>query len=127
MNLAFFCLGYSHAFQNFLTFILLPQLFSFLDQEAFLHCHTVAVPPLLSPMGMDSFFPSHFLMGRMLELRVLTCKYKRKGCEKSTGLLFLCVTLQQVPVKENEQTLPLFCHCTFFSQVLKQKDKTLLP
>lgn len=48
-------------------------------------------------------------MGRMLELSVLTSKYKRKGCEKSTGLLFLSGTLQQVPVKENEQTtLPLF-------------------
>lgn len=105
-------LGYSHELQNCLTFILLPQLFSFLTKQ---HFCTVAVQPLLSPRDMDSFISSDFLMGRMVELSVLTSKYKRKGCERSTGLPFLYVTLQQVPVKENEQTLPLFCRfCTFF-------------
>lgn len=105
-------LGYSHELQNCLTFILLPQLFSFLTKQ---HFCTVAVQPLLSPRDMDSFISSDFLMGRMVELSVLTSKYKRKGCERSTGLPFLYVTLQQVLVKENEQTLPLFCRfCTFF-------------
>jgi len=50
----------------------------------------------------------------MLELHLLTSKYKRKGCEKSIGHLFLNVTQQQVPVKENKQHYHFFVTITFF-------------
>lgn len=50
----------------------------------------------------------------MLELNILASKCERKGCEKSTGHLFLDVTPQQVPVKENKQHYHFFCHYHFF-------------
>lgn len=47
--------------------------------------------------------------------------------EKNVTEVFFSVTLQQVPVKENEQTtLSLFLLLyLFFSLMLKKKDKTL--
>lgn len=114
-------LGYSHELQNCLTFILLPQ-FSFLTKQ---HFCTVAVQPLLSPRDMDSFISSDFLMGRMVELSVLTSKYKRKGCERSTGLFSMSHCSRFLSKKMNKHYHFFVDFVHFFSWVLKQKDKTL--